>query len=124
MTAHLVPGTQYVADLGGGPHRLPPRCAERPGQQREPVPWGGCLSLDEAGGSRLGYGPRAVVIGLQLHSGGAVETGQGQGLGPGEQKRNDLRLSRAPRQDRGFWDPGCLVLGTMGFSGRRGQAML
>lgn len=78
------------------------------------------MSLDEAGGSCLatsqGSGDWAPVYS------GEPENWAGAGLGPGEQKRNDLRPPpELPRQDRGFWDPGCLVLGTMGFSGRRGQ---
>ena len=98
----------------------PPRCAERPGQRREPVPWGGCLSLDEPGGSCLGYVP-GQGTGLQSTV-GSQKIGQGRGLNLESRSRNDLQpLPELPQTGQGLLGPWLPVRGTMGFSVRRGQ---
>ena len=120
MTAHLVPGTQYVADLGGGVHRLPSQMCREAGAAEGAMARGGCLSLDEAGGSCLGYVP-GQVTGLQSTV-GTQNIGQGRGSNLESRSRNDGQPPpELPQTGQGLLGPWLPVLSTMGFSVRRGQ---
>ena len=84
-TAHLVPGTQYVADLGGGVHRLPSQMCREAGAAEGASALGRMFEPGRAWRELSGLRPRAGDW-APVYS-GEPENWAGAGLEPGEQKQ-------------------------------------